>query len=738
MNTFPRTAGIFLVISLLLLLSCAPEPAVAPEQVSVAGSYFDFIAGFDPAQAKLGRRTDFGWRHLRYLESGFDLEDGGPGMPVQGRGVLRFDCPWGTEPFDMEMTLCADPPCEILVTLNGRTLGQPQLKRGATTHGWTVGGDELRPQNNLLTIEVPQSSIVRLNHLVLPLDELSVVNGKRRVPLLPAMPPTRINFQVRPQAGSRLLFETFFRRPPVRQPEGVIEFKIMAVCPPQKEMIFSRKIRVGAEQQAVAMEPAEVDLTPFAGCDVQLIFITSFEGETYWPMSGEVGWGQPRMLPARGVDPQPPLIIWLVDTMRSDHLSCYGYQRDTSPNMDALAREGLRFERVSAQSSWTKPSIASILTGLYPSAHGAVGREDRLRRGVTTLAEVLKSQGYTTAAFSANGNFYGEDLGLTRGFDEVWGYWVPRGDENWRGDEKWAGMTEELVNDLFLWLERFAGERVFLFIHTVDPHDPYAPPPPYDTRFTGEYSGPYQQYVDVPMLREHAALAEPDFQRHLRQAVDLYDGEIAYNDALFGQFVERLREHGFYDRSVLVVTSDHGEEFSDHDEWGHGHTLFGEQIDLPLIIRLPGGRNAGTVVDGRVRQVDLMPSLLHWLGLPAPPSAGVNIADDLDEGRPPATGDVLAEESLDNHVLFSLIEGRYKYVLRLEPWHSEALYDIEADPRERDNIIGSLPTIAEPMARRVDTFRREAEAAVQSREDLEPLRLSPDEIANLEALGYLQ
>ncbi len=733
MNTLSRTAGIPLILSLLLaLLSCSPEPVVNRDADPTAGAYFDFIAGFDPARAKLGRRTDFGWRHCRYLDSGFDLEDGGPGTPVQGRGVLRFDRPWGTGPFELELTLRADPPCEVLVTLNGRTLGRPELRRGPTSHAWTVGGDDLQPRNNLLAIEVPRTSVVRLNRLVLPLSEMSVVDGRRRVPLLPAMPPTRISYQVRPGDGSRLVFETFYRRPPARPPEGVLHFDIMAVCPPLKEKVFHRSVRVGEDQEDVMMESAEVDLTLFAGSDVELIFITRFEGETHWPIAGEIGWGQPRMLPARGDDPQPPLIIWLVDTMRADHLSCYGYPRDTSPNMDALAGEGLRFEHVSGQSSWTKSSIASLLTGLYPSSHGAVGREDRLLPDVATLAQHLKSHGYTTVAFSSNGNFYADDWGLIRGFDEVWGYWVERSDQD-RGM-----MTAELVEDLFAWLERNAGERVFLFVHTIDPHDPYSPPPPYDTQFTGDYSGPYQQYADVPTLRERETLAEPDFHRHRRQAVDLYDGEIAFNDAVFGQFVERLRASGFYDRSVLVVTSDHGEEFSDHQDWGHGRTLYGEQIELPLIIRLPGGRLSGQVVDERVRQVDLMPSLLHWLGLPAPPTAGVNFAADLDAGRRPSTGEVLAEENLDGHVLYSLIEGRYKYILRLDPWHGEALFDIEADPLERDNLIGSLPGIAEPLAQRVDAYRREAEAARQSRVDPDPVVLSDDEIANLKALGYLQ
>lgn len=734
MKTLSRIAGFLLSIPLLVVfLSCSADSAPDRGPGPVADSYFDFIAGFDPAAAKLGRRTDFGWRQCRYLDSGFDLEDGGPGARIEGRGMLRFDCPWGTEPFDLELTLRADPPCEVLVVLNGRALGRPKLKRGPTSHGWLVNGDDLLPRNNQLVIEAPENSVVRLNRLVLPPIERSVVSGKRRVPLLPAMPPTRIGYQVRPEVGSRLVFETFFRCPPARHPDGVITFDILAVCPPLKQNLFSRSVRVGVGQENVVMESAEVDLTPFAGGEVKLIFTTRFEGETHWPMAGEAGWGQPRMLPARGDKLRPPLIIWLVDTMRSDHLSCYGYQRNTSPNMDVLAEEGLRFEALTAQSSWTKPSIASILTGLHPSAHGAVDRKDRMLPEVTTLAQILKESGYTTAAFSSNGNFYAEDWGLIRGFDEVWGYYVKRSEQD-RGV-----MTQELVKDLFAWLERNTGERVFLFIHTIDPHDPYSPPSPYDTMFTGEdYSGPFERSATIPQLRERESVAEPDFDRHRRQAVDLYDGEIAFNDAVFGRFVERLKETGFYDRSVLVVTSDHGEEFSDHEDWGHGHTLFGEQINLPLIIRLPGGRNAGRVVDGRVRQVDLMPSLLHWLGFPPPPTEGVSFAGDVDEGHQPATGEVLAEESLDNHVLYSLIEGRHKYILRLAPWRTEALYDLEADPLERNNIIGDYPRIAAPMAERVEAHRREAEASLQSMQNREPVRLSDEEVANLKALGYLQ
>jgi arylsulfatase A-like enzyme len=732
MNTRLRTAAIPLVLTLLVTLhSCAPQPGAQRASEPAAGSVFDFIAEFDPAAASLGRRTSFGWNQCPFLDSGFDLERGGPGLPVLGRGVLRFDCPWGTESFELELTLRADPPCEVLVTLNGKPLGRPPLKRGPTTYSRTVGGDDLQPRGNLLAIEVPETSVVRLNRLVLPPMEVSVVNGKRRVPILPALPPTRISYRVRPGSGSRLVFETFFRCPPARPPEGVIHFEIMAVSQQRKATLFSRAVRVGKDEEPVQAEPAEVDLGTFAGSDAELVFITRFEGESEWPMAGEAFWGQPRMLPPRGDESQAPLIIWLVDTMRPDHLSCYGYQRSTSPNFDALAGEGLRFEKLTAQSSWTRSSIASLLTGLYPSAHGALDRTDRMLPDVVTLAQQLKGHGYTTAAFSSNGNFYAEDWGLIRGFDEVWGYWIAEGGED-RGV-----MTAELVDDLFRWLEQHAGEKVFLFIHTVDPHDPYSPPPPFDTRFTGEYCGPSETIVDVVQLQERRALSEPGFDRYERRAIDLYDGEIAYNDAVFGRFVQRLKETGFYQRSVLVVTSDHGEEFSDHQNYGHGLTLFGEQINLPLIIRLPGGRHAGRVVGDLVRQVDLMPSLLRWLGLPASPAGSVSFAEDVEQGRVPAGGAVLAEEALDGNLLYSLIDGRYKYILRLEPRREEALYDLEADPRERTNIIDSLPRIAGPLAERLDAHRREAQETILEREDLEPPRLSADEIANLKALGYL-
>jgi arylsulfatase A-like enzyme len=616
--------------------------------------------------------------------------------------------------------------------LNGTLLGRPALRRGATSHSWVVDDALLLDQGNEITIETPASSEVRLLYFSMPPVQLSVHHHRRRVPLLPAMPPTRIRYQVRPWPGCRLRFETFYRRPPARWPVGDIHFEVMAVGEGIKERVFSRAVTVGADQPDTQMEPAEVDLDRFAGTDLRLVFITRFEGETHWPMAGLAGWGRPRLLPPRGNDDQPPLIVWLVDTMRADHLSCYGYGRETTPNFDRLAAEGLRFEQHFSQSSWTRPSIASLLTGLYPSDHGAVGRTDRLLDGVTTLAEQLKTYGYTTAAFSSNGNFYSENWGLIRGFDEVWNYYVGGPDQD-RG-----AMSADITGDLLPWLERHAGERVFLFIHTVDPHDPYSPPPPFDTRFTSPYNGPYTDFADIPLLRDHANRREPDFARHLQQAVDLYDGEIAYNDEVFGRVVEQLKETGFYDRSVLLVTSDHGEEFADHQEWGHGRTLFGEQVNIPLIIRLPDGRLGGRVVAEPVRQVDLMPSLLHWLGLPSPPSAGVNIADELDAGRAPATGEILAEESMDGHVLYSLIDGRHKYILRLEPWQSEELYDIVADPEEQHNLVDEQRDVARRMADRVEEFRRSCEESRQARADQDPVRLSEQEIANLKALGYLQ
>ena len=360
---------------------------------------------------------------------------------------------------------------------------------------------------------------------------------------------------------------------------------------------------------------------------------------------------------------RPHIIVYLIDTLRADHLGVYGYSRDTSPFLDTFAKEAVVFERAYTQASWTRASVGSLFSGLFPSRHGAVRREHALSAQVATLPGLLGDAGYTTAGFISNPNLV-PVFGFDRGFDFY-------RDLTAETERPRAPQVHDAVFD---YLETSATGPLFLYIHTLDPHDPYEPPPPFDDRFCSD--------------------AGPD-DRHA-EAKALYDGEIAYSDREFGDFVARLRAAEVYDDTLLVVVSDHGEEFGDHGRRYHGQTLFEEQLHVPLLMRFPGGRRAGTRVATPVRVVDLMPTLLSELGLDPPPGIDGQSYRSLysDEGDEVA-GDYepthFAEQDLGWHALTSLTRDGFKLIRRRQPpqLRGVQLFDLRSDPGEAVDLTAA-------------------------------------------------
>jgi arylsulfatase A-like enzyme len=395
----------------------------------------------------------------------------------------------------------------------------------------------------------------------------------------------------------------------------------------------------------------------------------------------------------------------MVDTLRADHLSCYGYTGGTTPRIDGLARDGLRFANAFSQASWTRPSVATILTGLYPSSHGAVHKADALPDRVDTLAEQLQRGGYRTVGFANNANV-SPVFNFQQGFDE-YRYLAP--DLFFHADEQAAQLA--LYNGLRLVRERFLARRVdvrnyyhpaedvseavrrwldgggagaqpfFLFLHYMDPHDPYMAHP-----FDGE------GYARVANPNPPAGLAE-QYRR-------LYDGEIAYLDVHLGALFDELEKRGLYDKTLVVLTADHGEEFQEHGGWWHGTTLYDEQVQVPLIVKPAGRAGGGRLVEELATSLDVAPTILAAAGLPRPDTLQGH-ALPLDGGAPPARQGVFAEEDLEGNVLQAVRTLEWKLVIAnpgnprgLAP---EELYDLGRDPGERANVVASAPAEAETM-----------------------------------------
>src|SRR5438270_7875322 len=271
----------------------------------------------------------------------------------------------------------------------------------------------------------------------------------------------------------------------------------------------------------------------------------------------------------------PDIYLVTIDTLRADHVHCYGYERVQTPALDALAKDGIRFAQAFTPSPITNTSHTTILTGLLPSSHGVTDFAVPLAAVHPTWAELLKKQGYQTAAFLGAVILDSKSLapGLDRGFDFYDNFPEHSASKSRWGRVERRGM--EVVRRAEAWRSAHAGGAHFMWIHLYDPHDPYEPPEPYSKIYKNR----------------------------------LYDGEIAYADMALGSFLSYLKQHGWYENSVIVVVGDHGEGLGEHQEETHGIFLYDSTLHVPLIVKLPRG-SGGRAVESQVRTTDILPTVL--------------------------------------------------------------------------------------------------------------------------------
>jgi len=424
----------------------------------------------------------------------------------------------------------------------------------------------------------------------------------------------------------------------------------------------------------------------------------------------------PTVVPAREASPadRPDVLIYMIDTLRSDRLGCYGHPGGLTPEMDAFAAEAVVFESSIAQSSWTKSSVASLLTGLWPPEHGALKRTHRLSGEALTLPEILSEAGYATAAFVTNPN-----VTATVGFDQGVEDFTDLGIEA-RADE----VTEAVLDYLD---RREDGRPLFLYVHTLDPHDPYDPPPEERARFAPrlEAGNPAMHRI----LNDLQAGRREVKPRLVSQLVSLYEAEIAANDRSFGVLLAGLKSRGLYDGSWVAVVADHGEEFYEHQHFRHGRALYAESLHVPLILKAPGAK-VGRRVRDPVQHIDFLPPLLDELGLPRPEGLyGRNLL------KPLAPVPIFSYLHLDGPPRLSVSFDGWKLIVRREDggFTAPQLFDLRSDPGEQDEL-----------AARNDVRRGYLATLLRRRLFSGGVELSAEEVVfdeglrrNLEALGYL-
>jgi len=427
---------------------------------------------------------------------------------------------------------------------------------------------------------------------------------------------------------------------------------------------------------------------------------------------------------AAGIQPRkspPNVIIYLVDALRSDRLGVYGCDRPLSPRLDEMAAEGITFTDMVAQSSWTKAAVASIFTGLWPRAHGVNGPDDRLPDGLPTLPEQLQAAGYRTGAVVANA-YVGRPFGFARGFD------------HFEFLEHTRGRSDVVHERVVAWLDaRSPGDNpFFLYVHTIDPHAPYAPPPPYLGTFASAVQDPSVGQVEtVRGLVLETVEPSDELGRDLR---DLYDAEVAANDASFGRLLDELDALGELEDTVVIFTSDHGEAFGEHGSWTHGLDLYNEVLSVPLVIRLPNATGAGLKLSTPVQHIDLLPTILNLCGIdPSEAVPGAVLLDDDGEVRVEDDRAIFAFLDYWEKTGAAAFRGGWKLI---QPLSSDfgpriELYRHDDDRVETHDLAGSASVRRGWLLAQLETALAEEGTSL-------PTEVDAETRAQLEALGYMR
>jgi arylsulfatase A-like enzyme len=470
---------------------------------------------------------------------------------------------------------------------------------------------------------------------------------------LPASPPSRYRFLTDVPRQGHLVVAAGI--PARHRGASAVEFLVHVRERGRERTVLSQLVDPANRAEHRQWVPLEADLSAYAGRGVEIVLETRGFDEQAIP--DRAFWGTPTITVADGA-PRPLVIVYLVDTLRADHLPLYGYSRDTAPELSRFAKDAVVFEQAIASSSWTKPSVASLFTSLLPRDHGCVQFYTPLDPGLVTLAESMRERGFATGAVVVN------SLVLAKGmhFDQGFSYFASPPAPHRAG---------EVVDAALAFLDRRRGQPTFLYVHTMDAHTPYLPPPPFDRK--------YQPHPEPG----RAAALPSDYKVPLDRdrIVAQYDGAVAYGDQEFGRFLRGLRERGLYERALVVFLADHGEEFLDHRDWVHGHTLFDELVRVPLVLKYPDRREAGRRVAGQVQLIDVLPTILKSQGFAPPAGIAGRPLEESFSGKAPERVAVL-ETKYREYVAYGARTSTAKYVRHLYPGRSELAFDLGRDPRE--------------------------------------------------------
>ncbi len=430
------------------------------------------------------------------------------------------------------------------------------------------------------------------------------------------------------------------------------------------------------------------------------------------------------------VGPSPNVILIVVDTVRRDHLGAYGYARDTSPNIDRFASNAVRYTNAISQAPWTTPSIASLLTSLHPATLGIENERSILGRDFVFLSEVLADHGFATGAVVSH-LFLSSRMNFDQGFEyfdesQILGF---------------EGVSSpEITRRAMGFVDRHRAEPFFLWLHYFDPHWRYVVQPEFEI----DPEAAYRTHItDIPEMSE---LMRRTWELNAADIAELerrYDADIASTDHHVGRFLDHLRVLDLFDPSMIILVSDHGEEFMDHGFVNHGHSVYGELVNVPLIVHYPDTPPA--VVDDLVALVDVYPTVLELLeiersealvGSVLPRSSGGPAGRVVFTGAVGGARYEVGEEDSVRKVFSNqraAISGNWKLIRDLQT-DRRLLFDLVADPGEQNDLYPERGAEHADLEARLDAWIAEAAKATPTTSEIE---LTPKEIESLRALGYV-
>ena len=591
-----------------------------------------------------------------------------------------------------------------------------------------------------------------------PVSLLSGLDGKprdmsfegRSLPALTPEFPSALGFSVRLPAEPFLEFSIAVEAPE-DVARGRVRFTIDLKDGPDDYTVFEDVVRA---RRGNRWRHRSMNLAAWRGREVRLTLEARPDAPGAvgaWAERIQVAWGDPVLVDrALELAERPSIVFILVDTLRRDHLGAYGFSGDISPNLDWLAKEPVLFENALTQAPWTKPSIATLFTSLYPDVHGLDNHgglfgereSDALTTGILrpealTMAELFEASGYRTGAFVANP-------------------WLDRAFGFEQGFETYEIRTDgdELLDEARRWLEsRAIGEPFFLYLHLMDVHGPYdAPEDDFErmharVSLEGSEPPPVERMRRLPPYLEGISWfsvddlapagwgAVVDFRlgrsRTLRAR---YAANVRDFDRRIGPFLQMLRTSHWNEEAYVVLGSDHGEELLEHGGWDHGFSLYDDQIRIPLLIRVPGAPGAGRRVDQAVNLIDLMPTLATLAGIEPPGGLQGRDQSTLIDGGGSRNLPSFSTATKHRRGVYSIRDARYKLIYDATS-RSSSLFDLESDPGEYRDLADDEPEKTEELLRHLAAYFEDNTRQDASAPELAPV---PGELRKaLEALGYV-